>query len=99
MPVVWGGIHASLLPHQTLENPNIDIVVVGEGEATFTEVVQALQTGRPLEEVDGIYFKRGAEVKSTPKREFIDTSTASRRSPITWSTSISIVATSSESTT
>ena len=32
VPVVWGGIHASLMPHQTLKNPNIDIVVVGEGE-------------------------------------------------------------------
>ena len=34
-PVVWGGVHPSLLPEQTLENENIDVVVQGEGEETF----------------------------------------------------------------
>ncbi len=34
-PVVWGGIHPSLLPEQTLGNANIDIVVEGEGDETF----------------------------------------------------------------
>ena len=28
-PVIWGGIHPSLLPEQTLRNDNIDIVVQG----------------------------------------------------------------------
>ena len=31
-PVVWGGIHPTILPAQTLENESIDIVVQGEGE-------------------------------------------------------------------
>lgn len=29
--IVWGGIHPILFPEQTLRNPNIDIVVTGEG--------------------------------------------------------------------
>lgn len=35
VPIVWGGWHASLLPEQTLENDNVDIVVRGQGEKTF----------------------------------------------------------------
>jgi anaerobic magnesium-protoporphyrin IX monomethyl ester cyclase len=31
-PVVWGGIHPTLLPQQTLAHPLIDFVVTGEGE-------------------------------------------------------------------
>jgi len=30
--VIWGGVHASLLPTQTVAHPLIDAVVVGEGE-------------------------------------------------------------------
>ncbi|HYB89560.1 MAG TPA: radical SAM protein [Candidatus Binataceae bacterium] len=72
LPIVWGGVHASLLPQQTLENPLIDIVVVGEGEATFRELVEALQTGASLDRVNGIYFKRDGRIHSTPPRPFVD---------------------------
>ena len=32
VPIVWGGVHPSLMPQQTLCNPFVDAVVVGEGE-------------------------------------------------------------------
>ena len=71
-PVVWGGVHPSLLPEQTLENENIDMVVQGEGEETFLELVQALEGKRPLGSVRGIWYKEGADVKSTGTRPFVD---------------------------
>jgi radical SAM superfamily enzyme YgiQ (UPF0313 family) len=72
LPIVWGGIHASLLPQQTLKHPLVDIAVVGEGEATFRELVHALESGTPLEGVNGIYFKRDGRIHSTPPRAFVD---------------------------
>lgn len=71
-PVVWGGIHPSLLPAQTLENEDIDIVVQGEGEETFLELVQALEGKRPLSTVKGIWYKENGHIKSTGTRPFID---------------------------
>ncbi len=41
-PVVWGGIHPSLLPEQTVEHPLVDYVIAGEGEEPLT----ALLAGR-----------------------------------------------------
>jgi len=38
VPIIWGGIHASLLPEQTLENAYADIVVVEKREETFPEL-------------------------------------------------------------
>lgn len=72
LPVVWGGIHASLLPQQTLENPLIDIAVIGEGEATFLELVQALEERRALDGVAGIYYKRDDKTVPTLPRGFVD---------------------------
>jgi len=72
VPVVWGGIHASLLPEQTLASPWIDIVVSGEGEKTFPELVRALENGTPLADVKGISYKQDGEVKTTPPRPFVN---------------------------
>ena len=46
--VVWGGIHASLLPGETIKNPLVDIVVKGEGEETFNELADAVIHNKPL---------------------------------------------------
>jgi radical SAM superfamily enzyme YgiQ (UPF0313 family) len=72
VPVVWGGVHPSLLPRQTLENPFVDIVVQGEGEETFFELVTALSKHQPLAQVKGIWYKDGGQIKQNPPRPFID---------------------------
>lgn len=72
VPVVMGGIHASLLPEQTLKNKYIDIVVQGEGEATFYELVKRLNENRTLDGVEGIWYKKDGMIKSNPPRPFID---------------------------
>ena len=61
VPIVWGGVHASLMPQQTLSHSLVDIVVVGEGEETFLELVKALQSGAPLSQVAGIWYKEDRE--------------------------------------
>ncbi len=72
VPVVWGGVHPSLLPHQTLEHPYVDIVVQGEGEETFFELVTALGNKTPLDRVKGIWYKENGRIKQNPSRDFID---------------------------
>jgi len=71
-PVVWGGVHPSILPEQTLQNENIDIVVQGEGEETFLELVSALDKGTSLSAVKGIWYKDDGTIRSTGLRPFID---------------------------
>ena len=71
-PVVWGGTHPSLLPAQTLKNENIDIVVQGEGEETFPELVEALDGKRPLSTIKGIWYKENGLIKNAEMRPFID---------------------------
>lgn len=71
-PVVWGGVHTSLLPAQTLKKENIDVVVQGEGEVTFYELVQALEKEKSLKDVKGIWYKEDGKIERNPEREFID---------------------------
>ena len=62
-PTLIGGHHISALP-QHLSTSNFDIAVIGEGERTVLELLQAFhQKGRfeecDLENIDGIAFKTG----------------------------------------
>jgi radical SAM superfamily enzyme YgiQ (UPF0313 family) len=72
LPIVWGGVHPSLLPLETIREPYIDFIVVGEGEATFPELVQRIAAGGPHDDVEGIWFKDAGTPKSTPERKKVD---------------------------
>ena len=72
VPVLWGGVHPSLLPKQTLENKYIDFVVVGEGEETLLELIKALETKSPLKKIKGLGYKDNGKIFLSPQREFID---------------------------
>lgn len=72
IPVVWGGIHATLLPEQTLERPEIDYVVQGEGERTFEELVAELEKGGIARNVAGVWWKEQGRATSGGRRPFID---------------------------
>jgi anaerobic magnesium-protoporphyrin IX monomethyl ester cyclase len=69
--VVWGGVHASLLPEETLRNEFVDVVVIGEGEETLVQLAVSIRSGRPLGSVEGIGFKENG-IHITKARDFID---------------------------
>ena len=68
---VMGGHHAAYLCEQVLENYPVDIVVRGEGELTFLELVQALENKADLQRVKGIAYRDEGVVVKTSKREFM----------------------------
>lgn len=69
LPVVLGGWHPSLLPHQTLAAPYIDIVVQGQGEDAFLEVVRRIEDGESMRGVPGVGYKEDGRLCFNPKRE------------------------------
>jgi radical SAM superfamily enzyme YgiQ (UPF0313 family) len=72
VPIVWGGTHATLLPEQTLQRPEIDYVVQGEGERTFEELVAELERGRVARDVRGLWWKERGSAVNGGERPFID---------------------------
>jgi len=72
LPVVMGGPHPTVVPEDVLREPNIDFVVIGEGEETLVELVNMLAQGeREFQHIDGLAFKRGGRVFINQPRAFI----------------------------
>jgi len=69
LPIVLGGEHVTSLPEFCLRTSRADLAVLGEGEETAVELADALASGRPLDGVDGLAFRRGGEVVVNPRRE------------------------------
>jgi anaerobic magnesium-protoporphyrin IX monomethyl ester cyclase len=69
IPIVWGGWHPSILPRETLESEYVDIVVKGQGERTFTELVHCIETRGDLRTVAGIAYKENGAIVDTQERK------------------------------
>jgi anaerobic magnesium-protoporphyrin IX monomethyl ester cyclase len=72
IPVIWGGIHPSIMPEKCLQDSPVDYVVIGEGENTVLELTNfLLQGGRgDLRRIQGLAFKSATGVVITPPRDF-----------------------------
>lgn len=70
--VVWGNVHPSTLPEQTIREPYIDYVVIGAGEYTLLELVQHLENGIiKLGEIKGLVYKKAGRIFKNEPRPFI----------------------------
>jgi len=72
VPVVWGGVHPSLLPEETLKTGPVDIVVRGEGEVPVRLLAQALKHGRGGHGIPGVSLIEQGEVIHNPEPEPFD---------------------------
>lgn len=63
IPIVVGGPHPTLTAHDTLENiPEIDVVVKGEGEISFLNLVKSIESGQDFSGIKGISFRKDGKI-------------------------------------
>lgn len=70
---VLGGCHITFMPEETMTTcPAIDVGVIGEGEVTMLELVRSIESGRPLDAVDGAVIRVGGKIRRTRPRRLIE---------------------------
>lgn len=72
MPLIIGGPHASAVRERVFDEIPADISVVGEGEDTVLELLDAMENGRDLEGIPGTLARNNGEVITGPPREPIN---------------------------
>jgi len=69
---VAGGTHPTFLAERVLrETPDLDVVILGEGEESFAAFLECLEEGASLEGVDGIAYRDGHRIRVQPKTKYI----------------------------
>jgi radical SAM superfamily enzyme YgiQ (UPF0313 family) len=70
VPSLVGGPHPTFFP-EMVEDPEIDIVCLGEGEHAVLDLAQALDEGNPWGDIPGLWAKRNGSVARTARRPLI----------------------------
>lgn len=68
---IMGGAHPTSLPAETLQDPNVNAVILGEGDFTTREFLNAIRKGEPLANIDGLAYKDNERIIINPKTKFI----------------------------
>jgi radical SAM superfamily enzyme YgiQ (UPF0313 family) len=65
--IIAGGHHPTFCEAETLENPNIDFVIKGEGEIPLLELVKAVKSqSSNIRNIPSIAFKENGDIVSNP---------------------------------
>lgn len=67
-PLVWGGVHATILPDQTIADEFVDYVLTGYADRTVVLLAESFSKGNFFpKEIDGLYYKKDGLVISNKK--------------------------------
>ena len=66
--IVCGGPHPTAYCDETIADPNVDYVVLGEGEQTLAELLARLDGGNEPDGIPGLVYRRGDDVVRSDSR-------------------------------
>ena len=73
-PVILGGAHVNACPEQVLRDPNVDFILLGEGERTLPQFAGALREGhyQAFDTILGLGYKTGGKLHIPAHGDLID---------------------------
>jgi len=72
IPVLWGGIHPSLLAEQCIKENYIDYVIRGEGELTILEFTEKFLGNKDFSGILGLAYKKNSRIFINPSRPLVE---------------------------
>ncbi len=69
--VLFGGIHPTIAPEDTIREDAVDAICIGEGEESLTQLLAALDGGRDHTALPGLWVKSDGRVFRNPVRPLV----------------------------
>ncbi|MHA1650628.1 MAG: B12-binding domain-containing radical SAM protein [Candidatus Helarchaeota archaeon] len=66
--VTFGGPHVTLTKDLLAKSPYVDYIIQGEGEFTFSKLIDRLDNNRQISDIDGLIFKENKRIKINKPR-------------------------------
>ncbi len=71
LPIIVGGAHVALYPHETMSHPEIDYLIVGEAEIPLPQFIRAFQNGKSLEGIKSVGYRDGGRAVIDRTRQYV----------------------------
>ncbi len=72
LPVIFGGVHPTLVPEVCLKNSPADMICIGEGDEAIVELADVIAKGEARTDLHSIWFKRGEKIIQNPRRRILE---------------------------
>ena len=72
IPIIFGGVHATTAPEETINKQSIDMICIGEGELALAELLEKMEKGLPVENIKNFWFKNKGKIIKNPVRPLIE---------------------------
>lgn len=72
IPIVFGGVHPTTAPEETINKKPVDMVCIGEGERALTELLDKIQKGETVENIKNFWFKKQGKIIKNHVRPLIE---------------------------
>lgn len=73
LPILFGGIHPTLYPIQTANDPSIDYVVYGEGEYAILDLMKNIEgKNKEISKIRGLIYKKNGKPRINAMQSGID---------------------------
>ncbi|MCX5694978.1 MAG: radical SAM protein [Candidatus Omnitrophica bacterium] len=71
-PIIFGGVHVTMVPEEVISNDCVDIICVGEGENALMELVDSMQHARIDYSIDNLWFKKEDKIIKNKVRPLVN---------------------------
>ncbi len=70
IPIVYGGVHATISPEDCIKI--CDLVCVGEGEGAIIDLARAVEKKKPINKIKNLWIRQSDKIIKNPVRNLID---------------------------
>ena len=70
-PVIYGGVHPSINPVESINTPGIDIVCIGEGEKVLVELLNKMDNEEDIKNIDSLWIKEDGKIYKNKVAELV----------------------------
>jgi hypothetical protein len=72
IPIVFLGLHPSLVPERVMQHPAVDYVIAGECEGVVGPLLEKIAGGGDVSQVGNLWFRRAGGVEHTSRADLVD---------------------------
>ena len=70
VPLVLGGAGFSLMPAEAMDYLQVDLGIAGGGEVPICQLIESLETGKPLSSVPNLYYRKEGKIVANSRQYY-----------------------------
>lgn len=72
IPIICGGVHATLAPESVISDSSIDIICVGEGDEAIVDLCNKMQSDEDITSIPNLWIKKDGELFRNSPRPLLE---------------------------